>query len=346
MEGLNKMRNRMTYIGKNLRSSHTNNSRALFEDTFTEDPSYRENVYRWSLGKKPGDYTEEDLIPMRVDSRRYSEANGWTVKFHTKMADPIATGDIIYVTDTNEYLICTENYNIDNIKWSGKFTLCNWMLKWQDSTGAILEYPCYVFNATQYNSGERATKLYTVGTSQYICKLPYDNNTVRLKTPQRFFMDKDVVNPSVFIVTQNDNTSYNFGDRGMIRITVFEDVIQDDDRVDLGICNYREPDTIDTEIGELKSVIDYTTKILKSGGTAKTFTAKFLDENGAELPNIVPKWTIVGIPKEVLEVKESGNKITLRIDNDDYVDESFKLVLTDEHNQYPSEVIITIDSII
>ena len=31
----------------------------------------------------------------------------------------------------DEYLICTEAFNIDNIHFKGKFTLCNWILKWQ-----------------------------------------------------------------------------------------------------------------------------------------------------------------------------------------------------------------------
>ena len=69
--------------------------------------------------------------------------------------------------------------------------------------------------------------------------LPCDENTIALSTPKRFILDKNKINPTAFIVTQNDNTSYNYGKRGLVRVTLYEHVFNPHtDRADLGICDY------------------------------------------------------------------------------------------------------------
>ena len=98
---------------------------------------------------------------------------------------------------------------------------------------------CYDNNTTQYNSGESANKQFTIGSSQHSLTLPCDENTVILNNPQRFFLDKNMENPTSFVVTQNDNTSHNFGGKGLVKLTVMECAKNNEtDRYDLGICDY------------------------------------------------------------------------------------------------------------
>ena len=249
--------------------------------------------------------------------------------------------------------------------YQGKFTLCNWILKWQKKDGTILEYPCYDMNSTQYNSGEQSNRNFVIGSSQHMITLPCDENTVELSTPQRFYLDKAKDNPTTFIVTQNDTTSHNYGKKGLVKVTVYEHPNNPEtDRPDLGVCDYIDIDT-DKAIEEIcccrasKAVIEYTTDVIKSGGDSQKFIGKFYDDNGNEVKDIVPHWTIIcdfssvllteEDFKNVLQFEESGNCLSIGIDDDLYIDEDFKIVLSDgnDESDIPSDtLLIKIESLL
>ena len=220
MRCLDKFKTKMNYSGGSLRNENIYNSKMLLEETFSDDASFTLGVYLWELGVKS--YDNKEQIGIRLFDRSFSAANGWTVKFQTLYDNPIVTGDILYDSNKDEYLICTEVFDIDSVHWQGKFTLCNWILKWQNKNGKILEYPCYDMNTTQYNSGEQSNRQFTIGSSQHMVTLPCDENTVVLSTPQRFYLDKNKDNPTSYIVTQNDTTSYNYGKKGLVKVTLYE----------------------------------------------------------------------------------------------------------------------------
>lgn len=141
MRCLDKFNKRMSLSGGSLKNEYIFSTRQLLNETFADDPSFTNNIYFWKLGLK--EYRHESPIGIRLFGRSFSAANGVTVKFQTLYDTPVVVGDIIYDRNENEYLICTEAFNVDNINFKGKFTLCNWMLKWQKKDGTILEYPCY-----------------------------------------------------------------------------------------------------------------------------------------------------------------------------------------------------------
>lgn len=341
----------MNRSGESLRDENIKNSRELMQETFADDASFTLGIYKWELGLKPDDYKKKKTIAIRFYKRAFSNANGLTVKFQTLHDTPIDVGDIIYNSKENKYLICTESYNINDIHWSGKLTVCNWILKWQNKDGVILEYPCHDINATQYNSGEQSNKQFTIGSSQHMITLPCDKNTVILSSPQRFFLDKNTVNPTSFMVTQNDSTSFNYGKKGLVKVTMIECANNNmTDRIDLGICDYRDINNIENDNSDnvfiSKSVISYKTTTIKSGGDSQVFTAKFFDNNGNEVTNISPKWEILCDFENKMEIVKSNNQISISIDNDDYIDEEFKLILTDSDGHYESDLIIKIDSLL
>lgn len=334
----------MQINGGSLRNEKINNSKLLLEKTFDDDPSVTNGVYMWVLGLQS--YETQDVIKIRLYHKRYSAAVGVTVKFHTLIDTPIIVGDIIYCSLTNEYYICTESFNIDNIHWEGKLTLCNWILKWQNKKGDILEYPCYDTNATQYNSGEKFNQQITIGSSQHMITLPCDENTVQLNTPQRFILDKNTTNPTTFIITQNDNTSYNFGTKGLVKITLYEHPFNiETDRADIGICDYREPTTApEAATDNIIAKIFYDSLIIKSGGNSQTYTGKFYNDE-IEITTMFSKWDIVCDFKNELEVEQFGNEIIISIDNDDYVDEEFKLIFSNEDGTIQASIVVGIDSL-
>ena len=357
MRCLDKFNKKMSLSGGSLKNEYVYSTRQLLNETFADDPSFVSGIYFWRLGLK--EYRNESPIGIRLYGRSFSAANGVTVKFQTLHHTPVVVGDIIYDINDDEYLICTEAFNIDSIHYQGKFTLCNWILKWQKKDGTILEYPCYDMNSTQYNSGEQSNRNFTIGSSQHMITLPCDENTVELSTPQRFYLDKATNNPTSFIVTQNDTTSYNYGKKGLVKVTVMETQNNSaTDRPDLGICDYIDmsagSENAGTTVKETccrasKAVIEYDTTVIKSGGDSQIFVGKFYDDKGDEIADMLPHWTVICEFSDKLQVKEIDNSLSIGIDDDDYIDEEFKLVCSDgnsESNISPSTLIIKIESLL
>ena len=357
MQCLDRFNKRMSLSGGSLRNEYIHSTRELLKETFADDPSYALGIYFWKLGLK--EYRYESPIVIRLYGRSFSAANGVTVKFQTLYDTPVVVGDVIYDSKEDEYLICTEAFNIDDIHFKGKFTLCNWMLKWQNKDGKILEYPCYDMNSTQYNSGEQYNRNFTIESSQHMLTLPSDENTIELCTPQRFYLDKATVNPMTYIVTQNDTTSYNYGKKGLVKITVFAHPNNPEtDRPDLGICDYVDMSAGSVNAGTTvkepccrasKAVIEYDTSIIKSGGDSQVFVGKFYDDKENEVTDIVPHWTIVCDFSDKLQVKEFDNCLSIGIDDDSYIDEEFKLICSDEDKEsgiVSTTLIIKIESLL
>lgn len=332
MQCLDRFNKRMSLSGGSLRNEYIFNTRKLLDETFADDPSFVPNIYFWRLGLK--EYQYESPIGIRLYGKKFSATNGVTVKFQTLHDTPLVVGDIVYDANEDEYLICTEAFNIDDIHFTGKFTLCNWILRWQNKDGKILEYPCYDMNSTQYNSGEQPNRNFTIGSSQHMITLPCDENTVELSTPQRFYLDKATTNPTSFIVTQNDTTSYNYGKKGLVKVTVFEHPNNPEtDRPDLGICDYIDIEKDVCCCRASKAVIEYNTSIIKSGGDSQKFIGKFYDDKGNEVKDIVPHWTIVPDLSNVLQIEEKDNNLSIGIDDDFYIDEEFKLICSNGNNK-------------
>ena len=339
----------MALSGSSIRNEVIKNSQELLKETFADDPSFATGIYFW----KPSthSYADPNELPIRLYGRSFSNANGVVVKFQTLIDNPIVVGDMLYDSNDDEYLLCTESFNVDGVHWKGKFSLCNWILKWQNNDGDILEYPCVDTNSTQYNSGEQASAKMTIGSSQHMATLPYDENTIAIKSPQRFFLDRDTETPTSFIVTQNDNTSMFFGKKGLVKITMLEcERNNDTDRPDLGVCDYFEKDELNTNNADekkvIKSVISYKTTTIKSGGSKQKFVGTFVDENGEEIDDISTNWEIICDFADSLIVNEEGNSLTIGVDDDSLIDEEFKLTLSDESGNYKSSIIIQIGSLL
>lgn len=339
----------MALSGSSIRNEVIKNSQELLKETFADDPSFTDGIYFWQPSTHS--YADPNELPIRLYGRSFSNANGVVVKFQTLIDNPIVVGDMLYDSNDDEYLLCTESFNVDGVHWKGKFSLCNWILKWQNKYGDILEYPCVDINSTQYNSGEQASAKMTIGSSQHMATLPYDENTIAIKSPQRFFLDRDTETPTSFIVTQNDNTSMFFGKKGLIKITMLEcERNNDTDRPDLGICDYFEKDELKTNNADenkvIKSVISYKTTTIKSGGSKQKFVGTFVNENGEEIDGVSTNWEIICDFADSLIVNEEGNSLTIGVDDDSLIDEEFKLVLSDESGNYKSSIIIQIGSLL
>ena len=99
----------------------------------------------------------------------------------------------------------------------------------------------------------------------------------------------------------------------------------------------------------LKAEIGYDTTVIKSGGDSQMFIGKFYDEKGNEVQGVTPHWTITCDFSDKLIVKEFDNGLSIGMDDDSYIDEEFKLTLSDEDENYniaPSSLHIKIESLL
>lgn len=318
MSGYHNFLIRTMLNGKNSREDKINDARHILKLEFKNDPSYNDNMYRWVPGETPH---KSDKIDIRMFNRKYSSANGYTVQFEIQINDKPDVGDYYFDEEDNQYWICTEIYNVNDIHFSGKLTLCNWVLKWQDAFGRILEYPCNDINSTQYNSGESSDKTMTLGTAQHMATVQATKDTIAIRSPQRFFISRDYTIP--FCVTQNDTIANNYGN-GLCKITLTQDTLNENDRPDLGICDYIEQKNI-TQPSQNKDGIS----AMITGGDAlkvghqKSWHVKFQNKYGNETEVDDYTWKIVS-DFDITNTIDNDT-ITLLVENEDLVESSFLL---------------------
>ena len=318
------MKERVQQSGVSLYDEQIKDAQDALAYGFDDDVSHAKQVFFWIPGDNP---RKGEHLDVKLYDRKYSAANGNTQKFLTKHTNMVEVGDYIYNEKDNTYWICTESFNIDDIHFEGRFTQCNWVLRWQRPDGTILEYPCQDINATQYNSGEAGNSTMTLGSSQHMETVQATEDTMALASPKRFYIGRG--NNIPYVVTQNDTTACFYG-KGLCKITVMQDVNRDGiDRPDLGICDYISPTTPPEE--DDKTTISSGTitgtisgnKSLKVG-FAYTYTADLVDEDG----NTVEwsdefRWKVAGDIE--VDLTENSNEVKLLVDDEDLVDSTFFL---------------------
>lgn len=338
------MKERIKQSGVSLYDEQIKDAQDILADGFTDDVSCAKHIFFWIAGENP---QKGEHVYIKFYDRKYSSANGNMKSFLTHNNDKIEVGDYIYDEEENTYWICTESFHVDNIHYEGKFTQCNWCLKWQRSDGTILEYPCLDLNSTQYNSGESGNSTLKLGSAQHMEKVQANSDTISLSSPQRFYVSRD--NSIPYIITQNDTTASNYG-KGICNITVTQDVRRKDkDRPDLGICDYIDPSTplppSQQNPNETTVSINATiqgNKELKCG-FSRSYTAALSDEDGNDVDwnDTVYGWNVIS--DFDVDQTMNGNEIELYVEDDSLIGESFLLQIV---KLYDSAVITAIKIIV
>lgn len=332
------MKKRIKSTGITPRQSKINDAHRLLDYDFKNDTAYADSIYFWMPGIEP---KKGSHLAIKLYDKKYSSAAGMTVAFQTQITDIVEVGDYLYDESDNTYWICTESFNVEGVHFQGKLTQCNWHLRWQKQDGSILEYPCQDLNSTQYNSGESGGTTIKLGSAQHMEIVQATEDTLILSSPQRFYISR--TNAIPFIVTQNDTTAYNYG-KGLCKITVTQDQNRSEkDRPDLGICDYYSP-TVPLTPPIPNETTDLSVSI--SGGTTlrcgrvKSWTVKFTDKDGNEVTDYDFKWNVVS-DFDVMQTV-NGQKIQLKVDDEQTIDCSFLLQVTDMNGVIVAEIDITI----
>ena len=309
----NHMKSYLEKHGITIRESKIIDGQRLMTDQLAKDPSYKDTFVRWQFGVE-----SEKLQPIQIKTfdEKLSNNYGITLSFNVLYDSLVKIGDMLYDTKNGTYWLCVESYNRDDINGAGKLTRCNQFLKWQDEKGKVYEYPVYDTNATQYNSGVQSTQMVTIGSAQHSIWIMADENTIMLDHDKRFFLDRNMVHPTVYKLTQNDTTTFSY-DNGYLKLMMTEHQYNPEtDSIENWICDYIEESTNDFDIL-------YSGKPILRVGGKKTFTA---DITSAVTWSISENNFDIGY----LTLNTDGNKITISCAyNEDLFDNAeFKLNAT------------------
>ena len=288
-----------------------------------------------------------------------TDGNTFKKKIKSKNSTPFNLGD--YIEWNNQIWLVTLLDSDDKTYHSGYMYLCTVPLRWQNSEGKIIERYVYSEDFTKYSSGITGNNTITIGDNQYGLTLPIDSETRKLARDMRFPIDfEDAEKPDIYKLTNrkvNLNNNEYFGRGGTMILTMSYDAFnaEEDKRVvmdngkEVWVCNYTEvstptppsePTTPD-ETEDLSATISGTSNL--HIGVTRTYTATLSDKDGntVQWDDTKYGWNVVSD----FDVKQSvtENKISLTVDDEDFIDSSFLLQLIKlDDNSVISEIEITV----
>lgn len=242
-----------------------------------------------------------------------------------------------YLFFDNSTWLCRSSFVFHNLYCKGEFTLCNWSLKWQDETGAILSYPCVTSSSS---IGEDSDKVLTLPSNQKYILLPFNEHTSKLKADKRFFVDRKNPPTPYKIIGDTDTTSYT----GLIQILVQQDeFIADVDNVELDVCNYNNVATPQPSDGSYSSISINGDLIV--GGRSRTLTALPYNKDGSTSSFIKLNWNIdfSGISESNFVYSIDGNSISIRVlENYDLCDKVIVFTVSDSEGNFNGDLSVRI----
>lgn len=281
--------------------------------------------------------SERCLVQMPSNPLR--ELNDYR-KIHCPIAADVKRGYYV-IHENNVWIIDTNVANVDGAYLSTRMSRCQYLLRWQNNEGEIVERWGYSSDQTKYSNGETGNSIITLGDNQYSLLLPIDEETKLLKRNMRFVMDfEDSDKPDVYRLTNrkvNLNNELYFDRGGTMSITLtFTEFNHDTDKQvrlcdgkKIWICDYKntnsptppQPD-ISNETTDLFVTISGN-KNLKVG-FSRTYkaTIKDIDDNEVDWDDNY-SWNVVSAFDVVQTV--NNNQIKLLVEDESHIGDSFLL---------------------
>ena len=248
-------------------------------------------------------------------------------EFQSLPSQEINIGD--YVEWANSHWIVVTCDSDDEIYRDGKLNQCNYLLKWQNELGEIIERWAVIQSASKYNDGTDSNAVITLGSDQLSIIVPIDSETIKLKKSmsKKFFIDGNTEDPTTYELTGTGNVPDTYNGHGITSWIVKECAYTaTEDDLKYGVCNYKAVDTEEdpttppenpNETTDLRAVISGN-KNLKVG-FSRTYTTTITDVDG----NVVEwddtySWNVVSDFEVGQEI--DGNTIKLLVEDEDCVD--------------------------
>lgn len=245
-------------------------------------------------------------------------------KIHCPMSLEVHRGDYVQYEGAT-WLITTNVANIDGAYQSARMSMCNWELKWQNSSGDIISRWAYITSASKYNDGEDGNRVITLGSDQLCIQIPIDDESLAIERDKKFFIDNSTTDPTVYELTGKGNVINTYAGHGVtswiVKECAYSPTAED---LEHGVCEYFEPTpTPPVPSGTWYMVITCPNTTIKPDNVNKVITAQLYDENNVPITeDIEYSWTVTSDISQYITTTIDENEITVSLsDNCDDIGE-------------------------
>lgn len=242
----------------------------------------------------------------------------------------------------NDMWLVTDSSSDKEICQKGTIERCNYKLRWINENRDIIETDCVVSFPFPYAYSVSEGKVITVDTTRCTIKIPYNDETKKIKADDRFFVTKSRDHPAPYKVEKANDVVGIRDEYGYILLAMRETQINvDEDNIELLICNYKKKEeTSNVPSTDKKAAITAKPKYVVIGYKGTVVSASFTN-NGEIVNDVIPKWTINCDFIEDLNVVYSSDKKTVTISTDkvSLSGRTFTVVLESEDGSYQSSSI-------
>ena len=245
-------------------------------------------------------------------------------EFQSLSSQQINIGD--YIEWANSYWIVTTCDSDDEIYRDGKLEQCNYLLKWQNELGEIIERNAVISSASKYNDGTTSNNVITLGSDQLSVIIPLDEEAIKLKKSmgKKFFIDSNKEDPTTYELTGTGNVPDTYNGHGITSWIVKECAYTaTEDDLKYGVCNYKSVDTTPEENPDETTdswymKLNYTTTKIKPMNKSYIITAHLYDSDGNEVSDVNHMWNITsdieGLVENYITWECINNTLTLSLD--------------------------------
>ena len=266
---------------------------------------------------------------------------------------PIGTlhsGDYVFFED--EYWIVDGRPG--NNKSYEKATLkeCQYKLRWQKDDGTIVERFANLTSSSKYDVGENGNNTIILTSNNYLIIMPNDKDSMTIDG-KRVFIDLSDIPEKVFKITRNDDVLYNHHTHGgtLNLIADKTELNKEKDNQELWLCDYIDISSPSTptppkpsnpdETADLSAKISGNTNLRI--GVTRTYTVTLSDKEGNAVQWNDTKYSWNVISDFDVRQTVTENKISLTVEDEDFIDSSFLLqVIKLNDSSVLSEIEITV----
>ena len=339
------MKERMKISGVSPREEMIRDGQNLLKEELEHDTSYSPTMYFYDAENEKDDR----LANFRVYGRKNSSLNGNYMNYLTTYDNPVKIGDYIHDTKDDTYWLVYTAFNVNDIEYTGKLIQCNYLLRWQLSDGKIIQRWTNIVSASKYDTGENGNSTIVLSSNNFTILMGYCDEALELEE-KRVFIDIRKVPKKVFKITRGDDVLYNAGSIGMLLSFIADktELNKDKDNQELGICDYIHPATPTPpkpsnpdETADLSAKISGNTNLRI--GVTRTYTVTLSDKEGNAVQWNDTKYSWNVISDFDVRQTVTENKISLTVEDEDFIDSSFLLqVIKLNDRSVLSEIEITV----
>ena len=151
--------------------------------------------------------------------------------------ESLTHGGIVDFADS-KWLITEVDAN-DEVYTSGMMRRCNYLLKWLDEKGRLIEKWCVVEDGTKYLIGEKTESMMAIGDARIAITIARDEDTIKLERGKRFLVgDVESGNVLAYQITKPNHLFNVYNNKGVFRYILNEVNVTDDDNIGLCVADY------------------------------------------------------------------------------------------------------------